>query len=761
MKNLEDIHIRINTYKIKIDGLVQGVGFRPFIYNLAISFNLNGKVENTNDGVEIEINATSAILKQFITEIKLKAPQASNIYSIEYWATTDKVFDSFDIKQSKAISNRVTEISPDIAVCDDCIKDMRFQKHRINYPFINCTNCGPRFTIIKQLPYDRIKTTMNEFPMCEICQAEYSNITDRRFHAQPVACNSCGPKYYTDLNDDEKIDDIIKKVSAVISKNGTFALKGLGGYHLGCNAFSEEAVNKLREIKKRDGKPFAIMFRNIEKLQEYTHINSTETELILSWRRPILLLEINNHSIFPIGISVGLSKIGVMLPYMPFHYLLFDKIETDAIVLTSGNISKEPIIIDSSKAVEVFNGKVDLIVHYNRDIYNRTDDSVIQSIDNSSVIIRRSRSFAPAPIRFNLDFEGIFAAGAELENVFAIGKSNQVILSQHIGDLQNPETFDFYKESFNRFKELFLFQTNLVVCDLHPDYLSTKFAQSLNCNIIQVQHHHSHVASAMLENNIDEKVIGISFDGTGLGTDGNIWGGEFFVCDLNDFERIYHFENLPIPGGDIASKQVWRSGISAIYRAFGDDIFKLNNKFLNEFKEKIPLITQAIDKKINSPLSSSAGRLFDAVATIIGLNKISDFHAEAPMRLESITNKYYNSFYEYEIKNSEIKFNKMIQGILFELQNDISLSEISTKFHNTIAQICYDLIIKISENEQIFKVVLSGGTFQNKFLTEKIIYLLKKSNIKIFINRYVPSNDGGIALGQMAIAAKRRELKCV
>lgn len=743
---------------IKIDGLVQGVGFRPFIYKLAQKHKVTGWVENANDGVYIEINA-GTLSDAFINDIRTTAPIASQIYTIKISEIPYKIFDNFSIIKSSNNSQQVTEISPDIAVCDECLEDIRSQKHRKNYPFTNCTNCGPRFSIIKELPYDRERTTMKSFKMCKICSSEYKNIYDRRFHAQPVACNSCGPKYYI-YNQTSEFDELLNQLVAIINNGGTFAIKGIGGYHLGCDAFNEFAVQKLRIIKKRDEKPFAIMANNSNAAKHFAHINSSEEDILNSWRRPIVLLTTKENN-FPFGITNGLNKIGVMLPYMPIHHLLFDKLNTNALVLTSANISNEPIIIDDDIAEQTFADKCDIIIHYNREIFNRTDDSVAIVQHGICKLIRRSRSYAPSPIRLNFDLEGIFAAGAELENTFAIGKGNQAIISQYIGDLQSAAALQFYEETYSRFSNLFLFKPIIAVCDLHLDYKSSIFANKLNIKTVKVQHHHAHIASAMAENELDEKVIGISFDGTGLGQDGNIWGAEFFLCDLNEYERKYHFDYLAIPGGDIATKEVWRSGISLLYKVYGSKINDLDLEIVNMYRHKLPLIIQAIEKKINSPLSSSAGRLFDAIAAIIGVCTEAKYHAEAPMLLESAINIANDDNYSYNIENNIIIFDKMVSEISQDMLNNVTKSDIAAKFHNTIAKICYDIALILSNKFNINKVVISGGTFQNKYLTEKISKMFNLSHIKLFTNSKIPTNDGGIALGQIAIAAKRRELKCV
>jgi hydrogenase maturation protein HypF len=750
-----------SAVKIHVQGLVQGVGFRPFIYNLAHRFGIKGWVENRNDGVFIHAEESNQIISQFLDSIESEAPIASNIYSINVIKSDFKKFIDFKIVKSENKSNEITEVSPDIAVCENCLSDLKIQEHRIAYPFINCTNCGPRFTIIKDLPYDRDKTTMHEFVMCETCQKEYIDIRDRRFHAQPVACNNCGPLY--SIKNEKKLisdfDDVLNSLINVLENEGIAAIKGLGGYHLACDAKSEKAVNRLRKSKKREGKPFAVLCSSLEKIKEFAFVGEVEEKQLLSWQRPIVLLKLKNE--LASGVCNGLDKVGVMLPYMPFHHLLFEKTKLDVLVLTSGNLSDEPIVIDNQKAESDLLPICDVLVTYNRDIYNRTDDSVCFVANNKNRILRRSRGFVPSPIRTNLNTEGIFAAGAELVNCFCFGKDNQAILSQHIGDLKNPETLEFYSESFERFKKLFRVSPELIVHDMHPDYLSTKFAKELGIKTIEVQHHHAHIASCMAEHGLDEKVIGVSFDGTGLGDDGNIWGGEFLIADLAEYERINHFEYTPMPGGDKVTKQPWRMALSYLYHYFGKVENWIGLPFLSNIKqEEINIIIQAIDLKINAPLTSSSGRLFDAVSALLNICPVSLFHAEAPMRLEASMQNEFEDFYPFEISKS-ISFKTMFEEILQDLQNKIPVGEISTKFHNTLVEIIAAVAIVARHQTKINKIVLSGGTFQNQYLLEKVENKLENYKFEVFSQQQIPSNDGGIALGQLAIAAKRRALGVV
>ena len=746
------------TAKIHIKGLVQGVGFRPFIYRIAHSHLLKGWVENRNDGVIIKVNGSAETINQFVNDIKLKAPAASNIYSIQIENVNHESFNSFRIIKSENASEEITDISPDIAVCDACLEDLKKQPHRIDYPFINCTNCGPRFSIIRDLPYDREKTTMAPFVMCDTCRSEYEDVLDRRFHAQPVACSTCGPEYELKIGNRhvKSFDRILKETCNLLESGKIIAIKGIGGFQIACDAQNEETVKRLRRKKIREGKPFAVMFSNIDTLQEFVYLFPQEKKSAQSWRRPIVIAQEKKK--LASGVSVGFKTIGAMLPYMPFHHLLFEKLALPAIVLTSGNLSDEPIVIDNDDAVDKLTRIADAVLIYNREIYNRTDDSVVFSVNEKERLIRRSRGYSPEPVNLDINADGIFAAGAELVNCFCIGKGNQAILSQHIGDLKNLETLEFYSESFDRFKKLFRSEPSFVAHDMHPDYLSTRFAKDLKIKSIEVQHHHAHIASCMAEHNLNEKVIGISMDGTGYGDDGHIWGGEFFVCDLAGYRRFSHFEYIPLPGGDAVTKEPWRTGISYLYKFYGKELLNLDLPFIKAIDSaKLKLIIQAIEKNINCPLSSSAGRLFDAVAAITDVCPVSTFHAEAPMRLESVAGAGIDIGYPFDL-GKVVSFESTIKAIVEDISDGIDAAEISAKFHNTVINVIFAVASQMRKETGINKVVMSGGTFQNKYILSRLEKILEKEGFDVYSHLKVPSNDGGIALGQLAVAAKRRVL---
>jgi hydrogenase maturation protein HypF len=554
----------------------------------------------------------------------------------------------------------------------------------------------------------------------------------------------------------KSFDEILNQTKELLENGKIIAIKGIGGFQIACDAQNEEAVNRLRERKIREGKPFAVMFANVKTLQDFVCLFPEEKRSIQSWRRPIVIAQEKKK--LASGVSVGFKTIGAMLPYMPFHHLLFEKLDLPAIVLTSGNLSDEPIVINNDDAVEKLTRIADAVLIYNREIYNRTDDSVVFSVNEKERLIRRSRGYSPEPVNLNLNVDGIFATGAELVNCFCIGKGKQAILSQHIGNLKNLETLEFYAESYERFKKLFRLKPSLVVHDMHPDYLSTRFAKDINIEQIEVQHHHAHIVSCMAEYNLDEKVIGVSMDGTGYGDDGHIWGGEFFICDLADYQRFNHFEYIPLPGGDQVTKEPWRTGISYLFKIYGREFIDLEMPFFKSLdKQKTSLIIQAIEKKINCPLSSSAGRLFDAVAAITNVCPVSKFHSEAPMRLESVASAGIDFAYPFDLGNV-VSFESTLKAIVEDILDGLDVAEISAKFHNTVINVIFAVASQIRKETRINKVVLSGGTFQNKYILSRLEKILEKGGFDVYSQIKVPSNDGGIALGQLAIAAKRREL---
>jgi len=750
--------MKLATYRLLVSGLVQGIGFRPFIYRLATKNQLVGRVENRNDGVVILVNATREQVEVFREQILGTQPGAASIQSIRIQQMPYTPFDTFLISPSENVSGRITEISPDIAVCEACLSDLDHQLHRISYPLINCTHCGPRFSIIRELPYDRPHTTMSVFQMCDLCRSEYEQVQDRRFHAQPVACNHCGPVYSITSGDEKssQIDQVLRKTARLLSQGALLAIKGTGGYHLVCDAFHSGGIQKLRHMKKRDGKPFAVMFHSLEEAREWVWINDLEEELLSSWQRPIVLL--NRKREFTPGVADGLSTLGVMLPYMPFHHLLFKELDHPALVMTSGNFSEEPLLISDASVHNQFEDFVDGVVSYNREIYNRVDDSVTAVMGDLPMVLRRARGYTPTPLRTRFDLEGILGTGAELSASFCLGRETMAIMSQYTGDLKNLETYEFYRESYERFSHLFRFTPRMVVSDLHPDYLSTRFASELAAEKqiphLRVQHHHAHLASGMLQAGLEGEVIGFCFDGTGLGLDGIAWGGEVLKSSYLGFERLYHFDYIPLPGGDRAIKEPWRTGLSYLYQIYGTDLLHLRTPLNKAFTdEELRQIISLLEKGINSPLVSSAGRLFDAVAAISGLIYRSTFQAEAPMKLEAALDPTEDGTYPIEIKEGRISFLPLMRQLVEDLHHGISLARVSARFHLSLVNLIVDLAAEIRASQGLEKVVLSGGTFQNRFLTKKVVRKLDIEGFQVYLPDHIPVNDQGIAAGQVAIGA--------
>lgn len=746
------------TTELHIRGLVQGIGFRPFICRLAHEMNLDGEVVNCNNGVTIRLNTTPEVLKIFIDRIRTEKPVVSYIDRIDVSEqATSAVYVGFEIVSSHSVSDEITQVAPDIAVCDACMKDIVEQKHRIGYPFVNCTHCGPRFSIIRELPYDRINTTMASFTMCSFCDTEYHTIENRRFHAQPTACTQCGPSYYCRY-DGKKVTDYKKILflsARLLSAGEVIAVKGTGGYHLICDAANTKAVDHMREIKKRDGKPFGVLFRSLDSMKEYVFASKTEQSQLLSWRRPIVLLK--ERKKIAEGINPGLHTLGCMLPSMPIHYHWFEQLQTDALIMTSGNLTDTPVIISTEEAEKTFSPILPLVLHHNRMIYNRADDSVLQVCGGNVCLIRRSRGYVPEPFFADIRTEGILAFGAEKVNTFALGKEDTIIRSQYIGDLKNWETYQFYTESLCRFKHLFRFVPSQLVCDLHSDYLSSreavKYALALNIPLLKVQHHHAHAVACMLEHGLHHHVIAVVFDGTGLGTDGTIWGGEFLLCNRASFQRLSHIDSIPMPGGDKAAKEPWRMAVACLFHYFGENVIFPEGFAERIGHQKIENILGMLSKKINSPYSSGMGRIFDAVSSLLGFCDIASFQAEAPIRLEQEAADDFCSCYPIETGAEVINLRNLFEGILVDLQQGIPVPIIAATFHNSLVCIIIDKCKQLIRQTGVSEVILSGGCFQNKRLTEQLIIRFKEEGIPLYIPQRIPCNDEGIAVGQLTVAA--------
>ena len=826
------------TFKIVITGIVQGVGFRPFIFNQALRKKLCGDVCNTSDGVVIRVNSSGIeAVNEFVNHIKNNKPEPAFIENIEIKEIGHLSFEDFKISKSERMDDGFALISPDIATCSNCLKDINNpeEKRRFRYAFTNCTNCGPRFTIIKKLPYDRAYTTMSGFKMCTECRIEYTNPLDRRFHAQPDACNKCGPELIAvdNCGNIKNTQDPVDFIARQLKKGKIIGLKSLGGFQIACDATSDKTITRLRKSKIRPYKPFAVMVKDIKTIKFFYKLNNFEKELLKSSKAPIVLLEkrllnynikvgksqpvankfqdcsctLNPHSS---GYLKALSHYvsfdnnfdGIMLPYTPIHHLIFKNI-LFPLIMTSGNISEEPIVFKNDEAIKKLNGICDYFLIHDRDIFSRFDDSVVKIFKKKEMLVRRARGYAPYPLKLDLELKNktILALGSEEKNTFCIFKKNFALLSQHIGDIDNPESINFFESSLNTFYSLFnIKKIDLCVSDLHPDFKLNQLATgSIKPEkTIKVQHHKAHIASVIAENHIKESVIGFAWDGTGFGDDGKIWGSEVFVVDENlNFKRIGHLAEKILPGGEVSIRKPYRMAITYLYYSW----VKMNRKYFDaadksnfiskNFKEtnrlegeifteyikiNFPHLFELASKKevlsilfqiksgFNSFKTTSMGRLFDSISSIMGLAGISSFEGEAAICLEMAIKKKFKNFYKFNyIKQEESNadkeyfiiddidlFIKIIKDILIGKKNDY----ISAGFHNTLASIILDISIKTRKRFSINNVALSGGVFQNNYLVDKTFQMLENNDFNVYTNYKVPVNDGGISLGQAFLGLK-------
>jgi len=741
-------------HRLTINGIVQGVGFRPFIYGLAQDIGLVGTVYNSSDGVKVEIQGNPTQLELFETRLRPEAPPLSTIISVKIEEIPQIPESEFTIVTSHNNASISTLISPDVALCDDCKTELfDKQNRRYRYPFINCTNCGPRYTIIENIPYDRPFTSMKHFPLCGDCQAEYQNPSDRRFHAQPNACAECGPEVWLTDQQGIKIEstDPISDTMTLLSQGKILAIKGLGGFHLAVDAKNEEVVARLRAAKGRDEKPFALMVRNLEVAQSLVSINQEEIEALLSIQAPIVLCRSKADSMIAPNIAPGNDRLGIMLPYTPLHHLLLAG-NLDTLVMTSANFTEEPICIDNIEALERLAGIADFFLLHNRDIYLRSDDSVVMEMSGSICPIRRSRGYAPRPVFLQNKGPSVLAVGGELKNVVGLSKDEKVFLSQHIGDLENLEAFEFFQMTIDHLQRIFEIEPELIVHDLHPEYLSTKWAKEQRIPLLGVQHHHAHLASCMAENNLEEPVIGIIMDGTGYGTDGTIWGGEFLIGDASGFERKAHFEPMPLPGGEAAIKSPWRIGLSYLYQVFGENLPHIPSL---QDRDNQPII-QILEAGINSPLTSSCGRLFDAIAALSGGRQEIRYEAQAAIEFMQASgnqlgsdstlfgSNYINGIHVITIK-------QVMENLVCRIRDGRTQTQLSQWFHSSLVNTFASMATILGAESGLDRVVLSGGVFQNRLLFETLIERLHADGFQVFLHKQVPTNDGGIALGQVLI----------
>lgn len=761
----------IKRNSIFISGIVQGVGFRPFIFKLANKYHLNGWVRNSSLGVFVEIEGEASRIERFLSEIKTKSPIHAKIDKISFEELDLAGYKKFEILESESVDSEFQSISPDIAVCFDCLNELFDPKdRRYRYPFINCTNCGPRFSIIKDIPYDRVNTTMVDFNMCPDCEREYKNPENRRFHAQPIVCAKCGPKVWLEkfqgLNNQAVTSTIfyeeeaVQQARAVVAEGKILAIKGLGGFHLACDAKNTQAVQELRQKKMRSHKPFAVMMADVNTVQRHCHLDEYERELIESPAHPIVILKRRSMSLISPDVAPGQNQIGVMLPYSPLHALLLEKQKgfPEVMVMTSGNISEEPICTDNIDARQKLIYIADAFLMHDRDIQIRSDDSVLRIVNKNIHPIRRSRGYTPIPITLPLESPPILAVGAELKNTFCLTNKNLAFVSHYIGDLQNYETLQSFENGIKHFEKLFKAQPKLIAHDNHPDYLSTQYALSRskkeNIKCINIQHHHAHIASLMAENGLvgDRQVIGVAFDGTGYGDDGAIWGGEFLVADYSNYLRHTHLGYFSLPGGDAAIRHPSRIALGLLH-TYGLKYSNQNGVRTDLSENEIVRLEKQIENMVNTFSTSSVGRLFDAISSIIGIRHIIDYEAQAAVELEAIVDADEKGFYEFEYIDGLITFSTGIKNILSDLSTGVSVNKISSKFHNGLAMMVNQVCLKIKKDIGIKEVALSGGVWQNKTLLIGTMDILEKNGFQVFTHHVVPANDGGISLGQAAIAS--------
>jgi hydrogenase maturation protein HypF len=736
----------IRRVRLHLRGIVQGVGFRPFVFNLAQRLHISGHVLNSSAGLIAEAEGEAPAVETFLYEITHNPPPLAWVQHAEVEDLPPLGDREFAIRHSIEHAGEFALISPDVATCPACAADFTDPANRrYGYAFTNCTNCGPRYTIVEDIPYDRPNTTMAKFRMCAACRAEYDNPADRRFHAQPNACPVCGPRLSA------PVEDAIARLAA----GEILAIKGLGGFHLACDARNAAAVEELRRRKRRSEKPFALMCRDTAAVERICEISAPDRRALESPAHPIVILPRRAGCDVPEALAPGNRTLGVMLPYTPLHHLLFHGAPYDALVMTSGNLSEEPIVTRNEEAAERLAGIADWFLTHDRDIFMRTDDSVVRTFAGATRVLRRSRGYAPRTVSLDRDMPEFLAVGGELKNAFCLTKGCHAILSQHIGDLENYETLTFFEETLANLKKLFRVEPKAVAHDLHPGYLSTKFALAMEgLPKIGVQHHHAHIAACMAENGLEGDVIGVAFDGTGYGTDDKIWGGEFFTGGYAGFARRAHFRYIPLAGGDAAVREPWRPAMAYLIDTFGSGWEDLLRGVPGE---KLRVVRQMIQGRVNTVDISSCGRLFDAVAAIIGLRREVTFEGQAAIELEAVAHPCETKGYDLAIPQTasgwEIDFRPTMHLIAGAVRAGEDASIIAARFHNTVAEATEMTCRLLREATGLNRVCLSGGTFQNVRLTEQLSQSLRQNGFEVFLHRRVPPNDGGIALGQAAIAS--------
>ena len=751
---------------IEIVGIVQGVGFRPFIFRLALDNNLTGFITNTEAGVSIEVEGNAEAVETFLSRLPKEAPPLARITNI---AVADRPLNhdaEFQILPSRPGQARTVLISPDVAICDDCLAELlNPTDRRFRYPFINCTNCGPRYTIVRDIPYDRAKTSMAVFPMCTECQREYDDPRNRRFHAQPNACWKCGPHVELWDNAGQRIEvaDPILRAAELLAAGQIVAVKGLGGFHLAVDAMNETAVARLRERKRRVEKPFAVMVATLADAEEICVLDDASRRLLQSPARPIVLSRKKQPECLPPCVAPFNRDLGVFLPYTPLHHLLFAEKRFSALVMTSGNISEEPIAIGNTEAVDRLHGLADFFLVHNREILLRADDSVMRVAGGHARQVRRSRGYVPAPIFLREDLPPVLAVGGELKNTICLTRGREAFLSQHIGDLENLESYKFFESTVTGLKRILEIEPQVLAYDLHPDYFSTRWALAqVGKTCIGVQHHHAHIASCMAENHLDGRVIGIALDGTGFGLDGKVWGGEVLVGDCGGFQRLAHLNYIPMPGGAASIAEPRRMAISYLFAHFGRDFWKLDIPFVRALdRSRTETLLRLIERRVNSPLTSSTGRLFDAVAALAGVREHVNYEAQAAIELEAVIEETMeDSAYPFAIQEDGdgwiIDTRPMFLALAHDLAEGVPLGVLSHRFHLGFVDILARTAALVRGRTGLDRVCLSGGSFQNCFLSDHLQERLQADGLQVFTHAEAPCGDGGISLGQAVVAAHQR-----
>ena len=757
----------MNTVRtaVRVEGIVQGVGFRPFVYSLATGLGLGGLVGNDVDGVFAEVEGSPAAVQKFLAALEENAPPLARIERITATVMAPQAATRFEIVASGPAGQTRTLIAPDTATCDDCRSELFDPAdRRFGYPFINCTNCGPRFTIVRDVPYDRPLTTMADFAMCPRCAAEYHDPADRRFHAQPTCCPACGPRLTLLDAAGQAVDgDPVRTAAGFLTSGLILAVKGLGGYHLAADAASEQAVAQLRARKHREDKPFAVLAADLAQAKRLCEVDATAAGLLTSPARPIVLLpRLTGAPVAP-ATAPGSRQLGIMLPYTPLHHLLIRAVGRP-VVLTSGNVSDEPIAYRDADALARLAGIADGFLTHDRPIYIRTDDSVTRPFRARPMTIRRSRGYVPEPIRVHRKFpRPVLACGAELKNTFCLATEYRAVISHHIGDLENAETLRSFTEGIEHFRRLFDIEPQTVAYDLHPEYLSTKYALELDgVDLVGVQHHHAHIASCLADNGVDGPVIGVAFDGTGYGADGTIWGGEFLVASLADAHRGGHLETVPMPGGQAAIKQPWRMAAAYLDAAYaGHPPDRLD--VIARHQERWAAVVSMARKGVNSPVTSSAGRLFDAVAAILGVRDSINYEGQAATELEQLAAQCEGGpaevgWYEAGVSSHStfvINGCDFVRAVAADVAAGVRREVAAARFHNGVAAAIEAGCMLLRERHGLDTVALSGGVFQNLLLLNRTVDLLAARGFTVLTHSRVPCNDGGISLGQAVVAAAR------